>query len=111
MQTGPISKEQVRAIADQLTKSLADEGKIIEGGWQGFRMIVMPKEAPQIQNDEMRKAFYAGAVHLFASIMNILDPGSEPTERDLRRMDQIHQELEAFQKGFELQYGPVDGAA
>ena len=35
----------------------------------------------------------AGAQVLFSSIVNILDPGSEPTEADLKRMDLIHNEL------------------
>lgn len=107
------TKHEIRTAADAITKSLADSGKIIEGGWMGFCLAVTPKgqTMPQIQHDEMRKAFYAGAAHLFASILNILDPGSEPTDRDMRRMDQIHAELNAFQKDFELRYGPADGAA
>ena len=108
-----LNKQRVREIADKLSKSLTDEGRIIEGGWVGFCLAVTPKgqTMPQIQHDEMRKAFFAGAQHLFASILNILDPGSEPTDRDLRRMDLIHSELEEFGKGFELQYGRPDGSA
>ena len=47
-----------------------------------------------------QKAFFAGAHHLFTSIMNVLDPGpdTEPTERDLRRMSQIHAELERYER-------------
>lgn len=104
------TKHQVKEAAHQLEQSLVDAGKIIEGGWAGFALAVLPKNVSQVQHDEMRKAFFAGAQHLFASMMNILDPGSEPTDRDLRRMDQIHQELEIFGKSFELQYGPAEGS-
>lgn len=106
-----LNKQRVREIADKLSKSLADEGSIIEGGWVGFCLAVTPKgqTMPQIQHDEMRKAFFAGAQHLFASIMSILDPGSEPTQRDLDRMTLIHEELEAFRKNLELQYGVTGG--
>lgn len=111
METRKISKAEIQSMARRLSEHLADDGKIIEGGWEGFRLAVLPDHAPDIQRTEMRKAFFAGAQHLFASIMSILDPGSEPTERDLKRMGLIHQELEAFQKGFELQYGRADGRA
>ena len=46
----------------------------------------------------MRKSFFMGAEHVWASIMGILDPGAEPTEKDMRRMSLIHDELEAFRK-------------
>jgi hypothetical protein len=45
---------------------------------------------------ELQLAFMAGADHLFSSIMNILDADAEPTDADLRRMDQIHRELEGW---------------
>lgn len=105
------TQHEIRTVANKLTKSLADAGKIIEGGWAGFALAVLPAEASQIQRAEMRKAFFAGSAHLFASMMNILDPGSEPTQRDLDRMTLISDELEAFQKEFELQYGRPDGSA
>lgn len=99
-----MNRKEIQDTTRKLSASLTDAGKIIEGGWAGFRLAVLPENASQIQVDEMRKAFFAGAQHLFSSIMCILDPGSEPTDRDLRRMDQIHQELEAFQKDFEAKY-------
>jgi hypothetical protein len=56
----------------------------------------MDKAAPPIQISEMRKAYFFGAQHLFASVLNMLDPGSDPTDKDLRRMDLLEQELKAF---------------
>jgi len=38
----------------------------------------------------------AGAQHLFSSIMTILDPGDEPTEADMKRMELIAKEMAAF---------------
>lgn len=87
----------IKEKALELSKQLTDRGKIIEGGWLGFRLAVVPENAPAIQVDEMRKAFWAGSLHLFSSIMSILDPGAEPTEKDLRRMDLIHRELMEFE--------------
>jgi hypothetical protein len=57
---------------------------------------VIPRDAPEVQINEMRLAFMAGAQHLFASITATQDPGDEPTDDDLRRMDLISAELNAF---------------
>lgn len=85
-----------RKQLDELTKKLTDQGRVIEAGWIGCRIAWVPKDAPEVQIIEMRRAYMAGAQHLFASIMGILDPGAEPTDSDLNRMDLIHKELEAF---------------
>ena len=97
--------EEVKKVARQLEKDLADRGMIIAGGWAGFQSLVMPDNASPIQRREMEMAFFAGANHLFATMMNILDPGdSEPTERDLRRVSLIASELEAFETMMRKRY-------
>jgi hypothetical protein len=100
-----------RAFLERLTRELADQGKLIESGWVGYRLMVIPKDAPQIQLDECRMAFMAGAQHLFSSIMNMLDPGVEETEGDLHKMSLIHEELDAFLKEFELKAAKTKGSA
>jgi hypothetical protein len=90
---------------------LTDAGKIIDGGFVGFRALAIPEGATDSEILALRMAFFAGAQHLFSSIMAVMDAGTEPTERDLHRMDLIHRELEAFGKDFELRYGPADGNA
>jgi len=85
-------------LADELAKVATDKGKLIEIGWISALLYVVPKDASETQVNEMHKAFFLGAQHLFTSIMSILDPGAEPTEKDLRRMDLIHNELEVFRK-------------
>lgn len=77
-------------------KKLTDKGLLIEAGWVSLRIAVLPRDAPEIQVREMRKAFFAGAQHLFASMTNIMDDDREPTEDDLRRVEMIHVELEAW---------------
>ncbi len=44
----------------------------------------------------MRGAFMAGAAHLFAAMVSVLDPGVEPTADDMRRMDMIAREINAW---------------
>ena len=97
--------------AEKISRELADGGRIIEAGWVGLRELAIPNTAPQTQIDEMRTAFFAGAQHLFASIMTILEPDAEPTEKDLERMSLIHAELEQFRAEFELKHLPTKGRA
>ncbi len=85
-----------REFLERLSRDLTDQGKLIEAGWVGLRIAAMDPNAPAIQLQEMRKAFFAGAQHLFASIMTIMEEGSEPTEADLNRMSLISDELESF---------------
>src|SRR5262245_47550517 len=96
--------EQLDEITRQVTAKLVDDGKLIEAGWMSFRYFVIPKDASPVQLEEMRNAFFAGAQHLFGSVMSVLDPGEEPTERDLDRMDQVSDELQRFITDFELRH-------
>ena len=82
----------------RLHRTLADSGKLIEAGWISLRLADIPRNAPSVQIEEMRNAFMAGAQHLFASIMQSLDPENEPTEADMRRMGLIEAELALFSK-------------
>jgi hypothetical protein len=104
-------KPTVQEAAQELAEGLANAGKIIEGGFAGFRMMIIRSGAPSIQVREMRMAFFAGAQHLFASIMAVMDSDRDPTPRDLHRMRIIHEEIEGFRKDFELNHLPTDGSA
>jgi hypothetical protein len=75
---------------------LTDNGLLIEAGWASFRASVISSDAPEVRLREMRLSFFAGAQHLFGSIMTILDPGAESTEADLNRMELINNELDKF---------------
>jgi hypothetical protein len=86
-------------LAAELAKLASDKGHLLEVGWISMLRYVVPKDASEIQVSEMRKAFFMGAHHLFASLMSIFDPGEEPTQRDLDRiMTLVHRELEAFRR-------------
>lgn len=69
---------------------------VIERARQGYNAEVIPRDAGTRQRVETRRAFYAGAHILFRSIMTILDPGEEPTDRDMAQMSAIAAELERF---------------
>jgi hypothetical protein len=89
--------DELTAMVKQMTKRLTDEGRLIEAGWQTMRIQVVPPTASDVQLTEMRKAYFAGAQHLFASIMTVMgEDGGEPTAEDLHRLDLIDQELRGF---------------
>lgn len=90
----------IKATVESLTRKLLDDGKIVEAGWVGLKMIALPKDASDVQISEMRMAFFAGAQHLFSSIMAGLEEGKDETPADLRRMDNIHRELKQFADQF-----------
>ena len=100
-----------RAYLERLSRELADQGKLIEAGWISLRILWIPLDAPASQIDDLRSAFFAGARHLFSSIITILDPGAEPTDKDLARMDLIDQELRDFINDFEARNIPTRGSA
>lgn len=100
-----------RAHLERLSRELADKGQLIEAGWVGLRLVAIPLDASPVQLDEMRNAYFAGAQHLFSSIMTILEPDAEPTAKDLERMDLIDRELRKFIQQFELRHSTTKGSA
>jgi hypothetical protein len=100
-----------RAYLERFSRELTDKGKLIEAGWIGLRLAAVPPDASAVQLDEMRTAFFAGAQHLFSSIMTILEPDAEPTDKDLERLDLIDRELQSFIQRFELRHFPAEGRA
>lgn len=74
----------------------------IRAGWDDYVQRVLPPGVGPVQLQETRRAFYAGAVHLFHTLITMLDPDAEPTEADLAKMDAIQAEI--------LRYGADLGA-
>ena len=87
-----------------LTKTLIAEGKLLEAGFSMLQELMIPPQALQVQVDDMRLAYMAGAQHLWSSVMTSLDPGSEETVDDLARMDKIQVELDTWQQVLELRF-------
>jgi hypothetical protein len=85
-------------LLERLTKEATDQGLLIELGWLSLCKMWLPNGGTEAQLELLRNAFFAGAQHLFASILTILDPDEEPTEADMQRMSQISDELEAFRR-------------
>lgn len=75
----------------------------IGAAWQSYRELVLQGRGSDTEQAECLLAFWAGAATLFYSIMDCLDPGDEPTDADLKRMDNIHNEIERFAKTFDAE--------
>lgn len=99
-----------KQFLEQLSKRLADEGKLIEAGWVAFRLVLMPN-APGDVLEIVRLAYMSGAQHLFASMVRMMDPGTDETLADLRRMDLIDAELSAFADELKLLTSRSQGQA
>jgi len=64
--------------------------------WDEFCKQVMPSGASETQVLDMRAAYYAGALSIFALILNNLTPDKEPTEADVKVLDELYEELKEF---------------
>lgn len=106
-----MKRTEFEARATGLAKALIDQGKLVEAGAAAYELYVVPDYAGQTQRQECRLAFMAGAEHVFSTIMNILDPGDEPTEDDLRRMNLIADELEGWRAKLSERVDPAQGSA
>jgi hypothetical protein len=100
-----------RQHLQNLERELLAKGMLIEAGFVGLRLAAIPLDAPAIQIEEMRHAFFAGAQHLMSSIMTVLDPGAEVTDADVAHMDAIQAELDTFIEQFKLRHFPAKGRA
>ena len=90
-----MTDKERQQLATDITLELSNRGQIIEGGWKAYELLSL-RHCSELQCNEMRKAFYLGAQHLFASIMSILEPGTEPTDKDMNRVTLINEELNRF---------------
>lgn len=97
-----------REMADAITKDASNKGKLIEAGWLALVATTFPKDVSAVQYKEMRSAFFAGAHHLFASIMNVLDEDAEPTADDLKRMALVQHELDGFLQEYKREHNIPD---
>ena len=66
--------------------------------WDQFARAVLPKDAPRVQHQEMRRAFYAGAESILFRVIQAFAPETEPTDADLQIMSDLDDELKAFTK-------------
>lgn len=100
-----------KSALDSLSRELAEQGRFIEAGF--CLRILSTAALPPEQMEEIRNAFFAGAHHLFVTLVAIftLAPGVSPTADDYARMEQIEAELDAFIAEFATRHLPTKGTA
>jgi hypothetical protein len=78
-------------------RSLGVKKDLIETQWRSLAKAtgISEKDNP-VQYQEMRRGFFSGAFALLQSIISVLEPGDEPTDKDLAQMDAIDQEITQF---------------
>lgn len=100
-----------RELAQTIARRLADEGKLIEAGWQLYRLMAIPDVRVISELDRYKDVWDAASQHLFSCIFDIMESGEEETPNDMRRMDNIQAEVDAINRRMELRYGrPKDTA-
>lgn len=105
---GEAKRRVVHGAVHHITNAAADRGSLMAIGFAAFIATAKPP-IPDADLPRWRDAFFAGAQHLWASVFEVLDEGSEPTNRDLRRMDLIHHELTAWRDDINARMGnPLD---
>lgn len=74
---------------------------VIAEGFESLRVAVMPKGASQVQIDDCQRYYYAGAMKLLDSLVDVVGEGREPTTGDLEKLTAIYNELTEFFRGVE----------
>lgn len=97
---------QHKEVLDRVVKQMIDEGKLIEAGFEALMINAYGHQIiDERTRNEMRDVFFAGAQHLHGSIFQVMDEGEEPTEDDMRRMTNVHNELMAFLADYKKRKG------
>ena len=72
----------------------ADPRGILAREWASFaRHVLDPINASDVQRQEMRRAFYAGAATMFDVVSNLAGPEGEDDAIGAGRVEMVHQEL------------------
>lgn len=70
-------------------------GRLIRDGWQAYAEKILPKNAPVVQRQETRRAFYAGAWELLSRYADLGEPEISEDE-GVEVLDATTCEIEAF---------------
>jgi hypothetical protein len=77
---------------------------IIETGWRGFCAQVYPDGAPEIQLQDMRQAFFAGAAQAIGIVAKAFADENLSVEECLLHMKSINDELVEFINDYQLRH-------
>lgn len=101
-------RQEIHQRVAAITKSAMDKGLIIEAGWAAFAAVIYPRGMSQTQHDQLRDAFFAGAQHLFSSLMTAMDSGDDASPQDITRLALIDNELNSYMQEVKARHGFSD---
>jgi hypothetical protein len=79
----------------QSQRVFARKGRLIRDGWQDYAEKVLPADAPPVQKQETRRAFYAGAWEILMRMADLGEPdisedqGAEVLEATKREIERF----------------------
>jgi hypothetical protein len=99
------AQARFRAAMLKLTNDLTEQGLLIEAGWLSCRAASLPRDASAKVLDLGRMFFFAGAHHVFNSVMFAFDDGDVATDADMNRLDKVKDELDRFIEKWAKEHG------
>jgi hypothetical protein len=78
---------------ERITKQMMDEGRVLEAGWTGFRVLCLPADIQRKQEDTLRRIYFIGAKCLMTALEASLQ--SDDSLRP-QRMAQLRAELDRW---------------
>lgn len=72
---------------------------LIANGWRSYAEHVLPANAPPVQIQETRRAFYAGAGLLFEALTNAVGPDDVSEDAGMEIMRGVDDEIRQFLRG------------
>lgn len=73
---------------------MAQKTGLIEKGWLSYAEMVMPSDAPRVQWQECRRAFYAGAAHLLGAITDAVGPDDVDEDAGVAVLGRVQAEID-----------------
>lgn len=70
--------------------------RLIREGWYQYSERILPAGASDVQKQETRRAFYAGAAHLWDAFISALGPGEEADPPDLALAEGVDREIKTW---------------
>lgn len=71
-------------------------GRTIAEQWRSYEREVLPPTAGQLQRQETRRSFYAGAQAMVEIVLHGVSDEPEMTDDDEQPLTRLHAELEQF---------------
>lgn len=83
---------------DQATKDAANNGELLQAGFNSLSELVIDPDTPQEEVEKMQLVWMSGAQYLWAAVMSTMDDGDKMTSGDMDRFMMIKAELDFWQQ-------------